>query len=148
MEYVFLIAFVISVWIYMSDRKFWNATAKRISTNIRANLEAGQPIPTLEPVKEKDAWEQQFKAIENPPSAALVPVAAKLRHEIVSHDYELALGRLWPRAKCKCGFKVSTPDGIYSEKETLRKTREKAETHVRIMNKADELKANGSKYQW
>lgn len=147
MEFVFLVLFLIATGVYLSDRKGWNATAKRLTTIARANLEAKKPIKTLEPVKDKDDWEQRFKAIENPPSAALVR-AKKRKHEIVKRDYELALGRLWPRVTCKCGFSASTPDGIYTEKKTFELTAEKGDKHVSIMNKADELKESGNNFQW
>lgn len=144
MDIIFLALFVGVVVMYMLDRKGWNATFKRVSTIIRANIESGTPIKTLEPSKEHDDWTKKFKEIENPASAA----KPKPRHEVVSRDYEYAVGKLWPRATCKCGFRASTPPGIWSESQTFSKTKVKMDDHVRLMNKADELKASGEKFQW
>ncbi len=150
MEYVFLAVFVISIWIYMSDRKGWNATAKRISTVVRANLESSKPVKTIEPVKEFDDWEQKFKEIENPPSAALKPI--NTRHALVRTSYYRTESYgLWPQWHCKCGEKGHEATGSYSDDMESAKRRAKAaaETHIRTAIAAEEMQAKtGGKFSW
>lgn len=150
MEYVFFAALVISIWIYLSDRKGWNATAKRISTIVRANLESGKPVKALEPDKEQDDWEQQFKAIENPPSAALKPVNTRHALAKTSYYHTESYG-LWPQWHCKCGAKGQEATGSYSNGMESAKKRAKAaaETHIRTAIAAEEMQAKtGGKFSW
>jgi hypothetical protein len=143
LEYVFLLALVISVCIYLTDRKGWNATAKRISTIARAHIESSKPIKTLDPVKDKDDWEQKFKEIENPSSAK--PIEKPKKHAIVKHRYYNAGSQgAWPEWVCKCGQTGHTPTGIWNERETLERTRKQGQNHVRSMNEADEKLSNSN----
>lgn len=150
MEYVFFVAVAFSVWMYLLDRKGWNATAKRISTIVRANLESGKAVKALEPVKDHDDWEQKFKAIENPPSAALKPIEKPSRHVIVKRDwYETQVYGLWPQWHCKCGAKGHEPRGGRSMEVTKRAALLASEKHVREATESDELKAKtGGKFAW
>jgi hypothetical protein len=148
LEYVFLIVVVFSVVLYLSDPKGWNATAKRLTTIARANLEAKKPIKELEPIKDKDQWEQEFKEIENP--QPLVPVAAPKKHAIVKRGYKQAHTGLWPEWVCKCGTRGSTPSGIWSDEETHGKAKKEGDTHVYTANLADERLENskGKDFAW
>lgn len=148
MEYVFAIAFVVSLVIYLCDRKGFNATAKRISTIVRANIEAKKPVKAIEPVKQFDDWEQQFKEIENPQS--LVPVETPKKHVIVRHGYKQAYSGLWPEWTCKCGQRGATPSGIWSDAETHRQAKAEGQTHVSTSNLAEERleKSRGNDFAW
>lgn len=150
MEYVFAIAFVISLVIYLCDRKGFNATAKRISTIVRANIEAKAKVPVkaIEPIKQFDDWEQQFKEIENP--QPLVPVEKPKKHVIVRHGYKEAFSGLWPEWVCKCGKRGATPCGIYSDAETHDIAKKEGAAHVRTANLAEERLENskGKDFAW
>lgn len=149
MEYVFLIFFAVLAGLYLADRKGWNATAKRLTNIVRANIEAGKPIKTLSPVKDQDDWEQQFKAIENPNDS--LPAVPEQKHKIIKHTYTSGLGGdVWPQWVCKCGGKGSTPTGIWSDKETHEKTRREGQEHVQRMNQVEERikNAKGKDFAW
>lgn len=145
---VWLVGLVISFSLYMADRKGWHSTAKRITTIVRANLEANQPIKELEPVKDLDDWTERFDSIENP-RAALVPAKPK-KHEIIKHSYYDAGSQgAWPQWVCKCGGKGHVPIGIWNEEETLKRARNQGQTHVESMNDADEkLSKSDGKFAW
>lgn len=150
MEYVFLLAFVVSVCIYLTDRKGWNATAKRLSNIARAHIESSKPVKALDPSQEHDDWTQKFKAIENPPSAALKPIEKPSRHEIVKRDwYETQAYGLWPQWHCKCGAKGHEPRGGRSMEATKRAALVSSEKHVLEATESDELRAKtGGKFAW
>ncbi len=151
MEYLFLIVFVIVVGVYFSDRKGWNATAKRISTIVRANLEAGKPVKALEPVKDQDDWVQRFKAIENPELAVAAPVEP-VKHMLVRTSYyKTASYGLWPQWHCKCGAKGHEATGSYSNGmgEAKRRAKRAAESHAKTAIEAEAMRAktNGA-FSW
>lgn len=132
--------------LYLSDRPGWNATAKRLSRMVRAQIEAGKPVKALESrhkQTELTQWEADFKAIEKPSEAE------EPKHVIVQHRYKNAFNGAWPEWVCKCGASGSTPTGVYSDAETHRKARLRGERHVKSMNEAEErLKKNGGKFAW
>jgi hypothetical protein len=150
LEYVFLFIFVIAAGFYFSDRKGWHATAKRLSTIVRANLEAGKPVAAIEPIKDQDDWVQKFKAIENPPSAALKPV--NTNHMLVKTSYyKTESYGLWPQWHCKCGEKGHEATGSSSNGMESAKRRAKmaAETHFKTAIAAEEMQAKtGGKFSW
>lgn len=138
---VWLVGLVITFALYMSDRKGWHSTVKRLTTIVRANIEAGKPVKAIEPVKAFDEWENSFKSIENPPSAALVPAKPELKHEIVKTWYARVLSEIYPHYKCKCGY-VEWELSIATAQRT-------SEKHVREQNAAEELLArNGGTHAW
>lgn len=141
MEYIFLVVFVASVVMYLTDRKGWHATAKRLTTIVRANIEAGKPVKAIEPVKQFDEWENSFKSIENPPSAALVPAKPALKHVIVKTWYEAVAGSVRPHWKCRCGR--------YDWELDLSEAHRLSKRHVKEQNAAEELLAkNGGTHAW
>lgn len=148
MEYLFLILFVVAAGVYFSDRKGWNATAKRISTIVRANIEASKPVKAIEPVKQFDDWEQKFKAIENPASVAVAP-APVAKHVLVRTSYyKTESYGLWPQWHCKCGTKGHEATGSYSNgmESAKRRAKQAAETHIRTATEAEAMlaKTNGT----
>jgi len=120
--------------IYNLDRAGWNATGKRISTYIRANIESAKPIKQLEKKHEEVArqdWEQQFYG----------EVDTEERHEIIKTWYAntcLGIAAHW---KCKCGFKdyhTSTDTAAWC-----------ARRHVNEQNAGEKLlKTNGGTKAW
>ena len=138
MEYLFLLLVLVPIFFYLGDRKGWNATAKRLTTIVRANIESSKPVKALEPVKEFDAWEEQFKAIENPPSAA--PAVKPSRHKIIKTDYYKTTSYgLWPRWHCKCGASAYEPLGGETIERAQRRAQKAAEYHVIDGDKTDAL---------
>lgn len=136
---VLLVAASLCFVIYMLDRKGWNATAKRLSTIVRANIEAAKPIKQLESSskktleqKIKDNWSAEFtgQQLDN-----------GLKHVIVKTWYARVSGNVYPHWKCKCGvsdWHISTD-----------RAREKSKAHVRYQNNAEELlKKNGGTHAW
>lgn len=143
MEYVFILLVLVAVSVYLTDRKGWNSTAKRLSTIVRANLEAGKPVAVLEPIKDQDDWSQRFKEIENPPSAALVS-AKPANHVLVrtSYYHTQDYGE-WPQWHCKCGAKGHEATGSYSNgmESAQRRAKRAAETHIQTALAAEEMLA-------
>jgi hypothetical protein len=139
MEIFLVILFLVVVGgygIYLSDRKGWNATFKRLSTVARANLEAGKPVKAVTAKTEKDEkdkWTAEFEGksleLDGP------------KHEIVRTWYAKISGEVRPHFQCKCGFKdwhLYVPDA----KRT-------ANRHVSEQNEAEELLArNGGTHAW
>jgi hypothetical protein len=135
LEYVFLLAFVVSVCIYLTDRKGWNATAKRLSTIARAHIESAKPLKQIEKQSEKlalDTWTAQFegKAIESGP-----------KHVIVRTWFARVGGSVSPHFKCKCGH----TDWHVNVDAAARLSK----SHVNEQNRAEELmKRNGGTHAW
>lgn len=139
MEYAFLIAFVASLWIYLSVRKGRNATVKRLSNIIRANIESAKPVKELEEYskkaleqKAKDDWTQQYEgdAMNN-----------ERKHVIVRTFYARIGETVHPHWKCKCG----KTDWHYS---VLSATSD-ANKHVTDQNRGEELlQKNGERRAW
>lgn len=148
LEFVYLFIFVATLTMYLLDRKGWHATAKRVTTIVRSNIEAKVPVPQLEPVKAADDWEQQFKEIENP--QPLVPIEQPKKHAIIRHGYKEAYNGLWPQWTCKCGRSDVVPIGIYSDEKTHAQARDEGAEHVRTANLAEERleKAKGTDFAW
>jgi hypothetical protein len=136
LEYIIaLVVISFVIYIYSRDREGWNATAKRLSTIVRANIEGSKPVKAIEPVKEHDDWTQQFNSIENPQKPAL-------KHEIVRTWYAKAgTGGIRPHYQCKCGFKdweMDTNTAQWTSAE-----------HVRDQNAAEALlERNGGTRAW
>lgn len=145
---IFLATLFISALMYAADKKGWHSTAKRLTTIVRANLEAKKPLAVLEPIKESDDWEQRFKEIENP--TPLVPIETPKKHAIIRHGYKQSYQGLWPEWVCKCGVRDSVPTGIWSDSATHEKARNEGAAHVRSGNLAEERleKARGSDFAW
>jgi hypothetical protein len=155
MEIVFIILFALTVVggiaIYRSDRAGWDATFKRLSRMVRANIESSKPIKGITAKVETravESWEQSFKAIEQPKNViASAPKYGEAvveprnqRHAITKRGYaKVSTGELWPQVVCKCGWSGKLPTGIWSQEETLRRTAEKGESHVHSQNAADEM---------
>lgn len=135
MEYVFLAIFVIIAGLYLADRKGWNATAKRLTTIVRANIESGKPVKQIERKIEKKAqadWDEQFTG---------KPVASGKNHEIAKTWYARVGGDVYPHWRCKCG-----QSGWHINVEHANRT---AQAHIRDQNKGDELlKLNGGTRAW
>jgi hypothetical protein len=136
MEYIFLIVIVIGVCIYLTDRKGWNATARRLSNIVRANIESAKPIKQIEKKIEQheiDSWTAEFEGR---------PVDEGPKHVIIKTWFsELSGVGLRPYYKCKCGYSDWHTDIEYA---TI-----KSREHVREQNKADELlKKNGGTKAW
>jgi hypothetical protein len=139
MEYVFLIFFAVLTGLYLADRKGWNATAKRLTNIVRANIEASKPIKQLESSskkvieqKSKDKWTADFTG---------KPIDNGKKHEIVRTWYARVGGTVYPHFKCKCGhadFHVTVDAAVRSSKK-----------HVSEMNHAEELlERNGGTHAW
>lgn len=135
MEYVFLVLFFVAVGLYLSDRKGWNATAKRVTKIVRANIESAKTVKAIERKAEKNAldkWTAEFegKALDTGP-----------KHRIVKTWYGKFSGELRPFWKCKCGhsdWHISIDMASIRSKE-----------HVRQQNHAEELLAkNGGTHAW
>lgn len=121
--------------LYMSDPSGWKATGKRLTTVMRAHLEAGKPIKELTKEQDKkalDTWTAEFteKPLETGP-----------KHEIVKTWFAPVGDAVYPHFKCKCGrvdwhINISAATRISKE-------------HVKNMNTADDLmKKNGGTYAW
>lgn len=139
MEYVFLIFFAVLAGLYLADRKGWNATAKRLTNIVRANIEAAKPIKQLESSskkaleqKSKDKWTADFTG---------KPIDSGKKHEIVRTWYAQYGGGLRPFWKCKCG----TSDFHVA----VGAAQSAANQHVKEQNQAEELlKRNGGTHAW
>jgi hypothetical protein len=151
---VFFLSLVVGGGLYLSDRKGWNATAKRLTTIARANLEAKKPIKALEPVKTFDDWDNQFKALENPQAAvpAIDPARDKnVRHVVVKTDfYDTHLGP-WPQWTCKCGQSgyEAVLDHEGAMQESIRDAKRSADAHIKRGIEVDAMKSksNGA-FSW
>lgn len=151
---LFVLAVLGGIQIYRSDRAGWNATFKRLSRMVRANIESSKPIKGITAKVETravESWEHSFKAIEQPKNVIAsaprygdsVVEPRKLKHAIVKHDYKISSGNMYPRWNCKCG----ASDYVYvHEWRTLEKAQRDAraggESHVTNANKAEEMLAN------
>ena len=135
MEYVFLAAFVISLVFYLCDRKGWHATAKRISTIARANIEASKPIKAVEAQSEKvelDKWTAEFEG---------KPLETGPKHVIVRTWFAKVGGSVSPHFECKCGHK--------DWHVNIKAATDLSESHIREQNHAEELLArNGGMKAW
>lgn len=136
------------IGMYFTDRKGWNATAKRLSRLVRAQLESAKPLKKLEKkvvTKELDSWETEFKQLQG------ITPESQLKHRIVKTGfYKTTSYGLWPEWHCKCGVKGQEPTSSYQSMEgTYADARKSAEKHVDSANKAEELldKTNGN-FAW
>lgn len=132
MEYLFLILIAICVCIYLTDRKGWNATAKRLSVIIRANIESARPIKQIEKKVEQheiDSWTAEFEG-ETEPGHAIVKTWLGTVGGIDSAHF-----------KCKCGYT--------NWNSTIERASDSSKKHVLEHNRADEmLKKNGGTRAW
>lgn len=146
---VWLVGLVITFALYMADRKGWHSTAKRLTTIVRANIEAGKPVKAIEPVKEHDDWAQKFKAIENP-QQSIEPVTTN--HMLVKTSYYSTESYgLWPQWHCKCGVKGHEATGSSSNgmESAKRRAKQAAETHIKTAIAAEEMQVKtGGKFSW
>lgn len=135
MEYAFLIAFVVSLWIYLTDRKGWNATAKRLSNIIRASIESAKPVKAIEKVAdtyEKDKWTAEFEGKE---------LDTGPKHVIIKTWFGKFGGEVRPHWKCKCGH--------YDWHITVDAASRTSKDHVREQNQAEiNLAKNGGTHAW
>jgi hypothetical protein len=135
MEYVFLIIITIFVCIYLTDRKGWNATAKRLSGIVRANIESAKPIKQIEKKIEQheiDSWTAEFEG---------KPADTELGHVIIKTWLGTFGGSDSAHFKCKCGH----TDWHVSINEAQRISNKHVEDH----NNADALlKKNGGTHAW
>lgn len=135
MEYVFLVVFLFGVWMYSRDPKGWNATAKRLSNIIRANIESAKPVKAIEKVAEtyeKDKWTAEFEGKE---------LDTGPKHVIVKTWYARYGGEVRPHWKCKCGH----ADWHINLEAASRKSKD----HVREQNQAEaNLAKNGGTHAW
>lgn len=132
MEYIFWIVIVIGAGIYLTDRKGWNTTAKRLSTIVRAHIESARPLKQIEKKieqRELDSWTAEFEGTTGP------------GHEIVRTWFANFGGELRPFFKCKCGYSTWHVN--------LDAANRIANEHIFEQNKADELlKKNGGTRAW
>lgn len=123
--------------LYLSDRSGWNATAKRLSKVVRANLEFKKDKDKMLPMLDSDEWTRQFQG-----KPAELPEAKK-KHYIVKTDfYRTHLGD-WPRWKCKCGQSEHTPvlNNFGGLPAAIKDAQRDADRHVSQANKQEEIKA-------
>lgn len=130
-----MLAFVVSVCMYLADRKGWNATAKRLSNIARAHIESAKPIKEIEKQTEKralDTWTAEFEG---------KPLETGPNHVIIKTWFSRVGGSVSPYFKCKCGH---TDWHVDIEAATRLSKR-----HVSEQNNADEmLKRNGGTHAW
>jgi hypothetical protein len=135
MEYVFLVVFAIGIGIYLSDRKGWNATARRLSNIVRAHIESSKPVKQVEKKIEQmelDEWTAEFegKSLDDEP-----------KHVIVKTWFAEFAQTLRPFYQCKCGYSDWNLD--------IETADQKSKQHVVEQNKAEELlKKNGGTHAW
>lgn len=135
MEYVFLFILVVSVGIYLTDRKGWNSTAKRLSNIVRAHIESAKPVKKIEKKLEQDAADSWMAEFEGEISET------DEKHVIVKTWYGMYGGELTPMFKCKCGYQYWGLDAIHAKR--------RSEEHVHEQNAAEELlKRNGGTHAW
>lgn len=132
---IFFISLVVSGVLYLADRKGWNATAKRLTTIVRANLESGKPVKAIDKVavtKELDKWTAEFEGKQ---------IESGLKHEIVRTWYARVGGTIYPHYKCKCGHSDWHLNIDAADK--------KSKEHVKNQNHAEVLLArNGGTRAW
>lgn len=135
MEYVLLFILVICVGIYLTDRKGWNATAKRLSNIVRAHIESAKPVKKIEKKIERqalDTWTAEFegKSLDTEP-----------KHVIIKTWYAKVYNDICPSFKCKCGY----TDWHVSVDAAARMSKK----HVQEQNLAEKLlKRNGGTRAW
>ena len=132
---IFFLSLVVSGALYLSDRKGWNATAKRLTTIVRANIESAKPVKAIEKVAvthELDKWTAEFEGKQ---------LESNLKHEIVKTWYARVLGTIRPHYKCKCGhtdWELDIDIAVRTSKK-----------HVKEQNAAEVLLArNGGTHAW
>jgi hypothetical protein len=134
MEYVILFVLVICVGIYLTDRKGWNATAKRLSNIIRAHIESSKPVKKIETkVKQQalDSWTAEFegKALDEPKHVIIKTYFAKYGYSLLPHF------------KCKCGYGYWGVD--------IEHAKRLSEEHVNEQNAAEDMRSkNGGTHAW
>lgn len=143
---IVLVLVLVVVGIYLSDRKGWNQTLRRVSRMGRAQLESRKEL-ALERRKDKHQpllaeWDKEFtgKAVE--PVTEAVHVIVKLDYASGVHNSDY-----WPRWTCKCGakaYRVVTGDLRAME----RAARRDGEAHVKEATRQDGIKASGSNFMF
>lgn len=131
--------------IYACDPKGWNATGRRLSTMIRANLESGKKskevgagITTKELLSD---WDNQFQGKDMAVTTNQKP------HEIVKTRVEKTSYMPWYYWWCRCGAKdkhVNEEAALRDFNNHLRHVKEE----VARKKKAEEYKRKGLDREW
>lgn len=143
----------ISIFLYVLDPKGWNATGKRLTRIVRANIEGSKKVKAIETKSLKqdalDSWTESFESVGKP--VAISAPVQEPKHKIVKHGYyKSAFGDLWPEWTCKCGATGHEPTGIWSDAETHKNAAREGRQHVTSANLAEERmeKARTTDFAW